>query len=40
LALERGVPLKEVFEEAKRVALIFQKDELKVSSRRQKKNHK
>jgi len=39
-ALERGIPLKEVFEEAKRVALIFQKDELKVSSRRQKKNHK
>jgi uncharacterized protein (DUF111 family) len=40
LALEREVSLKEVFEEAKRVALIFQKDELKVSSRGQKKNHK
>jgi hypothetical protein len=32
LALEGGVPLKEVFEEAKRVALTCQKDESKASS--------
>jgi uncharacterized protein (TIGR00299 family) protein len=40
LALERGVPLKEVFEEARRVGLISQKDELKALSRRRNKNHK
>ena len=40
LALERGVPLKEVFEEARRVALLSQKDELKALSRRRNKNHK
>ncbi len=32
LALERGIPLKEVFEEAKRAALICQKGESKASS--------
>ncbi len=40
LALERGVPLKEVFEEARRVGLLGQKDELKALSRRRNKNHK
>ena len=40
LALERGVPLKDVFEEAKRVALICQKDGSKASSRGRNKNHK
>ncbi|MCJ7785783.1 MAG: LarC family nickel insertion protein, partial [Desulfobacterales bacterium] len=40
LALERGVPLKDVFEEAKRVALICQKDGSKASSHRRNKNHK
>jgi uncharacterized protein (TIGR00299 family) protein len=40
LALERGVPLKEVFEEAKRVALLGQKGESKLSSRKKNKNHK
>ena len=40
LALERGVPLKDVFEEAKRVALISQKDELKAPSRRRNKTPK
>lgn len=40
LALERGVPLKDVFEEAKRVALICQKDESTASSHRRNKNHK
>ena len=34
MALERGVPLKDVFEEAKRVALNCHKDESKTSSRR------
>ncbi|HUL20833.1 MAG TPA: nickel pincer cofactor biosynthesis protein LarC [Thermodesulfobacteriota bacterium] len=37
LALERGVPLKEVFEEAKSVALARQKDESKASRPRRKK---
>jgi uncharacterized protein (DUF111 family) len=40
LALERGVPLKDVYDEAKRVALISQKDESKASSHRRNKNHK
>jgi hypothetical protein len=40
LALGRGVPLKEVFEEAKRSALIFQKDEPKIRFRRKKKGRK
>jgi len=40
LALERGVPLKEVFEEARRLGLISQKDELKALSRRRNKKHK
>jgi len=40
LALERGVPLKDVFEEAKRVALICQKDKSKASSHRRNRNHK
>jgi len=40
LALERGVPLKDVFEEAKRVALICQKDGSKASSHGRNKNHK
>ena len=39
LALERGVPLKEVFEEAKRVALIFQQDGPKASLHRRMKDH-
>jgi uncharacterized protein (TIGR00299 family) protein len=38
LALERGVPLKEVFEEAKRVALMGQKGESKASSHGKNKN--
>ncbi|HVP79244.1 MAG TPA: nickel pincer cofactor biosynthesis protein LarC [Thermodesulfobacteriota bacterium] len=37
LALERGVPLKDIFEEAKSVALIFQKDGAKASSSRRKR---
>jgi uncharacterized protein (TIGR00299 family) protein len=40
LALERGVPLKEVFEEAKSVALTCQKDESKASSPRRNRNYK
>jgi hypothetical protein len=40
LALGRGVPLKEVFEEAKRSALVFQKDEPKIRFRRKKKGRK
>ncbi len=40
VALERGVPLKDVFEEAKRVALICQKDGSKASSHRRNRNHK
>jgi uncharacterized protein (TIGR00299 family) protein len=40
LALERGVPLKDVFEEAKSVALICQKDESKASSPRRNRKHK
>jgi uncharacterized protein (TIGR00299 family) protein len=40
LALERGVPLKEVFEEAKRVAPPYQKVESKASSHKGAKHHK
>jgi uncharacterized protein (DUF111 family) len=40
LAVESGVPLKNVFEEAKRAALVRQKDESKASSRKRKKSHK
>ncbi len=40
LALERGVPLKDVFEEAKRVALISRKDEVIASPRRRNKSNK
>jgi hypothetical protein len=40
LALERGVPLKDVFEEARKAALIRQKDESNVSSPRKIRNHK
>jgi uncharacterized protein (DUF111 family) len=39
LALERGVPLKEVFEEARRVGLLGQKGESKASSHRENRNH-
>ncbi len=40
LALERGTPLKEVFDEAKRVALTWRKIESKTASRRRHKKHK
>ena len=40
LALEKGVPLKEVFEEAKRVATTLQKNGPKVSPRKGSKNDK
>ncbi len=40
LALARGVPLKEVFEETKRVALLGQKGELKAFSLRGNKKYK
>jgi len=40
LALEKRVPLKDVFEEAKNVALIRQKEESKASSPMRRKNHK
>ncbi len=40
LALERGIPLKEVFEEAKRAALIWQKGESKASSHSGSRNPK
>jgi len=40
LALERRVPLKDVFEEAKNVAFTCQKDESKASSPRRRRNHK
>jgi uncharacterized protein (DUF111 family) len=38
LALEKGIPLKEVFEEAKRVALLGPKGESKPSSHRKNKD--
>jgi uncharacterized protein (TIGR00299 family) protein len=40
LALGRGVPLKDVFEEAKSMALNCQKDESKASPQRRNRNHK
>ncbi len=40
LALEKGVPLKEVFEEAKRAAFTLRRDEPKVSLHRGNKDHK
>jgi len=39
LALENRVPLKEVFEEAKRLAITFQRNELKVSASKRKKTY-
>jgi uncharacterized protein (TIGR00299 family) protein len=39
LALKKRVPLKDVFEEAKRVAATFQKDEPEVSPSRRNKSH-
>jgi uncharacterized protein (DUF111 family) len=40
LALEKGVPLKEVFEEAKRVATTLQKTNPKIFSRKGSKSDK
>jgi len=40
LALEKGVPLKEVFEEAKRVAFTLRREEPKASLHRRNKDHK
>jgi len=40
LALETGVPLKDVFEEAKRVALSRKRNESKASSRKRNRNHR
>jgi uncharacterized protein (TIGR00299 family) protein len=40
LALERGIPLKDVFEEAKSVALSCQKDESRASSPGRNRKHK
>ena len=40
LALEKGVPLKEVFEEAKRVAFTLRRDEPKASFHGRNKDHK
>jgi pyridinium-3,5-bisthiocarboxylic acid mononucleotide nickel chelatase len=39
LALENGIPLKEVFEEAKRVAITLQKNKPKASPHRRNKSH-
>jgi uncharacterized protein (TIGR00299 family) protein len=39
LALENGIPLKEVFEEAKRVAIPLQKNKPKTSPHRRNKSH-
>jgi hypothetical protein len=39
LAFESGVPLKNVFEEAKRAALVRRKEESKAPSRKRKKSH-